>query len=92
MGPPFAGWLYDYSKEWFLTFGLAGVFIGRLLVILFSFQCVLFSVISGILVVILPSVTLLKGFLHNMKTGFKPEEKKIDHHHTDDGCGKLDEV
>merc|ERR1712106_980691 len=76
LGPPFAGWLYDYSKEWFLTFGLAGVFI----------------VISGILVVILPSVTLLKGFLHNMKTGFKPQTKKNNQYHSDDGCGRLDEV
>ena len=31
VGPPFAGWLYDYSKKWFLTFGLAGLFIGRFL-------------------------------------------------------------
>ena len=28
VGPPFAGWLYDYTKEWFLTFGMAGLFIG----------------------------------------------------------------
>ena len=30
IGPPFAGWLYDYSKEWFLTFGLCGLFIGKI--------------------------------------------------------------
>ena len=30
IGPPFAGWLYDYSKEWFLTFGLCGLFIGMI--------------------------------------------------------------
>ena len=29
VGPVFAGWLYDYSKEWFLTFGLTGLFIGQ---------------------------------------------------------------
>ena len=29
VGPPFAGWLYDYSHQWYLTFGLAGVFIGE---------------------------------------------------------------
>jgi hypothetical protein len=28
VGPVFAGWLYDFSKEWFLTFGLTGFFIG----------------------------------------------------------------
>merc|ERR1719427_593942 len=39
VGPPFAGWLYDYTREWFLTFGMAGIFIA----------------ISGLLLVILPS-------------------------------------
>jgi hypothetical protein len=29
VGPVFAGWLYDFSKEWFLTFGLTGFFIGN---------------------------------------------------------------
>jgi hypothetical protein len=29
VGPVFAGWLYDFSKEWFLTFGLTGFFIGE---------------------------------------------------------------
>ena len=28
VGPPFAGWLYDFSSEWYLTFGLCGIFIG----------------------------------------------------------------
>jgi hypothetical protein len=30
VGPVFAGWLYDFSKEWFLTFGLTGFFIGNI--------------------------------------------------------------
>ena len=29
IGPPFAGWLYDISRQWLLTFGLAGIFIGE---------------------------------------------------------------
>jgi len=40
LGPPFAGWLYDYTSQWHLTFGLAGLFIG----------------ISGMLLVILPAI------------------------------------
>ena len=31
VGPPFAGWLYDLSSEWYLTFGLCGAFIGEIL-------------------------------------------------------------
>ena len=27
LGPPFAGWLYDLSSEWYLTFGMCGLFI-----------------------------------------------------------------
>ena len=38
VGPPFAGALYDMTKQWYLTFGLAGVFIA----------------ISGFLLLILP--------------------------------------
>ena len=41
IGPPVAGWLYDWSKEWFLTFALAGVFIavsGALLLLLGTVQ------------------------------------------------------
>ncbi len=41
VGPPFAGFLYDITQEWFLTFGLAGLFIllsGFLLLILPCFQ------------------------------------------------------
>ena len=30
VGPPFAGWLYDLSSEWYLTFGMCGVFIGEI--------------------------------------------------------------
>ena len=40
VGPPFAGWLYDYSKKWFLTFGLAGLFIGRFLHSLLRVICI----------------------------------------------------
>eukprot|EP00092_Neocalanus_flemingeri_P033202 GFUD01036108.1.p1 GENE.GFUD01036108.1~~GFUD01036108.1.p1 ORF type:complete len:866 (+),score=215.26 GFUD01036108.1:359-2956(+) len=53
VGPPFAGWLYDYSKEWFLTFDLAGVFIA----------------ISGVLLVIIPSITVLKRYLEKVNLG-----------------------
>ena len=38
VGPPFAGWLYDYTKEWFLTFDLAGVFIGMFIDLVFLVQ------------------------------------------------------
>merc|ERR1712106_122003 len=51
VGPPFAGWLYDYSKEWFLTFDLAGVFIA----------------ISGVLLVIIPSITVIKRYFKKVK-------------------------
>ena len=41
VGPPFAGYLYDVSRQWYLTFGLAGFFItvsGLLLLILPCFR------------------------------------------------------
>jgi len=59
VGPPFAGWLYDYSQKWYLTFGLAGVFIA----------------ISGVMLVALPSVSLLKRLLHKVSRGYKVPEK-----------------
>jgi len=69
IGPPFAGWLYDFSKEWFLTFGLAGFFIA----------------ISGLLLVIIPSSALLKRYLQKVNlnqrvkthTNYKPRDKSI---------------
>jgi MFS family permease len=41
VGPPVAGWLYDTTREWFLTFCLAGIFIalsGALLMLLGAVQ------------------------------------------------------
>jgi len=45
VGPPFAGWLYDLSSKWFLTFGLCGLFIA----------------ISGISLLIIPAVNLFRN-------------------------------
>ena len=84
VGPPFAGWLYDYTKKWFLTFGLAGLFIA----------------ISGLTLVALPSVSLLKRLLHKVSCGYGAQKKtntcqdiltrqEIADHGCDD---KLDEV
>jgi MFS family permease len=78
VGPPFAGWLYDYTNKWFLTFGLAGLFIA----------------ISGLTLVALPSVSLLKRLLYKVSSGYRAQKKT----HTcqeiaDHGCdAKLDEV
>jgi len=47
VGPPFAGWLYDFSSEWYLTFGLCGIFIA----------------FSGISLLIIPTIMLIKRSL-----------------------------
>jgi len=52
VGPPFAGWLYDVSLQWFLTFGFAGFFIAG----------------SGVMLVLIPSVKLLKRCLKKVNT------------------------
>jgi len=44
LGPPFAGWLYDTTQEWYLTFGVGGANI----------------ILSGLLLVIVPAVTCLR--------------------------------
>ncbi len=43
VGPPFAGWLYDASQQWFLTFDLAG----------------LFMALSGLMLLVLPCLARL---------------------------------
>jgi len=82
VGPPFAGWLYDYSQQWYLTFGLAGVFIA----------------ISGVMLVVLPFLSLLKRLLHKVTAGYTTQEKtniltKTDIlTSTDHGSDKLEQV
>ena len=44
IGPPFAGWLYDHSKQWFLTFGLCGIFIA----------------VSGLCLLVIPAIIFVK--------------------------------
>ena len=46
-GPPFAGYLYDISHIWYYTFGLGGTFIA----------------ISGVMLVVLPSINWIKHIL-----------------------------
>ena len=50
LGPPFAGWLYDVSSEWYLTFALCGVFVA----------------ISGLSLLIIPTVHLIKNSVYNL--------------------------
>jgi len=86
VGPPFAGWLYDYSQQWYLTFGLAGVFIA----------------ISGVMLVVLPSLSLLKRLLHKVTAGYTTKEKTTNCRDiltktdiltsTDHGSDKLEQV
>ena len=47
VGPPFAGYLYDISHIWYYTFGLGGTFIA----------------ISGVMLVVLPSINWIKHIL-----------------------------
>ena len=53
VGPPFAGWLYDWSGEWFLTYSLAGIFIA----------------LSGLLLLAIPAVRLVSRHCTNTKQG-----------------------
>jgi len=64
IGPPFAGWLYDISQTWVLTFAMAGLFMG----------------ISGIILIIIPMINLIRNRKVNQymkeKEGPDPSEKK----------------
>jgi len=76
VGPPFAGWLYDYTKEWNLTFGMAGLFIG----------------ISGLLLLILPVIQLISRRCDNQnKASTQAGEKRSwsnEHTKTNTGCAE----
>jgi len=52
IGPPFAGWLFDWTGQWVLTFGLAGLFIG----------------ISGLLLIIIPLMNMLNRIFKSRQT------------------------
>ena len=75
IGPPFAGWLYDYSKEWFLTFGLCGLFIGK---ITSSYkdirtQSSFLSALSGLCLLVIPAIIFVKQSYFKL---FKTEQRE----------------
>ena len=60
LGPPFAGWLYDASHQWYLTFGIGGANI----------------ILSGLLLLIIPLAKMInQSFCCTSSTSKKSPKK-----------------
>lgn len=59
VGPPFAGWLYDISQKWYLTFCIGGLFIA----------------LSGLLLLVIPIIRICKCKSSEKEAKYQIEEE-----------------